>query len=78
MQGKEDKMRRSLALVVALFMGLAGCSAATAPNWQTRAGAVAYQHQQDNQQNDWMKTLQEDPAVGHWYTAPYINPENPG
>ena len=71
-------MKRSLALVVALFMGLAGCSAATAPNWQNRAGSVAYQYPQDTQQSDWLKGLQEDPAVGDWYTAPYINPENPG
>jgi len=71
-------MKSSVALVLALFMGLAGCSAATTPNWQTRTGAVAYQHQQDTQQSDWLKSLQEDPAVGHWYTAPYFNPENPG
>ena len=71
-------MKSSVALVLALFVGLAGCSAATTPNWQTRAGAVAYQHQQDTQQGDRLKGLQEDPAVGHWYIAPYINPENPG
>ena len=71
-------MKRSLALVVALFMGLAGCSAATAPNWQTRAGSIAYQHPQNTQPGDWLKGLQEDKAVGHWYTAPYINPGNPG
>ncbi|MCK9378316.1 MAG: hypothetical protein M0P73_19535 [Syntrophobacterales bacterium] len=71
-------MKSSIALVVALFLGLAGCSAATAPQWQNKADSVAYQHQQDAGQTNDLKALEEDPALGHWYTAPYINPENPG
>jgi hypothetical protein len=71
-------MKVCMALIMALFLGLAGCAAATAPQWQNKAGSVAYQHQQDTQESNWFKTLQEDPAIGHWYTAPYINPEDPG
>lgn len=71
-------MKGSIALAVALFLGLTGCSAATASNWQNRAEAVADQHQQDAGQTRGFKALEEDPALGHWYTAPYSNPENPG
>jgi len=70
-------MKSFIALTAALFLGLAGCSAASAPNRQTRTGAVAYQRQQEAQA-DWLKALKEDPGLGHWYTAPYLNPENPG
>jgi len=35
--------------MVALLLGLAGCSAATSPAWQTKAGAVAYQMQDSGQ-----------------------------
>jgi|GEM_PF-1919280 hypothetical protein len=38
-------MKNSIALMVALLLGLAGCSAATLPAWQTEAGAVAHQAQ---------------------------------
>ena len=61
-------MKSSIALVVALFLGLAGCSAAAAPQWQNKAGSVAYQHQQDTGQTSGLKALEEDPALGHWYT----------
>ncbi len=42
-------MRSSMALVMALFLGLAGCSAATSPAWQTRAGSIAHQTKDSNQ-----------------------------
>jgi hypothetical protein len=42
-------MKSSIALMVALVLGLAGCSAATSPAWQTKAGAVSYQGQDSGQ-----------------------------
>jgi hypothetical protein len=42
-------MKSSIALVVSLFLGLAGCSAATSPAVQTKAGSVAYQTQASDQ-----------------------------
>jgi hypothetical protein len=42
-------MKSSIALVVALLLGLAGCSAATSSGLQTKAGAVAYQAQDSGQ-----------------------------
>jgi hypothetical protein len=74
---KEEKMKISMALIMGLILGLSGCAAATAPQRQTKAGSVPYQHQQETQESNWFKTLQEDPDIGHWYTAPYINPEDP-
>ncbi len=42
-------MKSSIALMVALFLGLAGCSAATSPAWQAKADAVSYQGQDSGQ-----------------------------
>jgi|YelNatPaOPRAMG01_1025707.scaffolds.fasta_scaffold02419_15 PBP1b-binding outer membrane lipoprotein LpoB len=42
-------MKSSIALIAALVLGLAGCSAATSPAWQNKAGAVAYQSQDTSQ-----------------------------
>jgi len=70
-------MKISTALIMGLILGLSSCTAATAPQRQTKAGSVAYQHQQETQESKGFKTLQEDPDIGHWYTAPYINPEDP-
>jgi len=42
-------VKSSIALVMALFLGLAGCSAATSSGWQTKASAIAYQAQDSGQ-----------------------------
>ena len=68
-------MKGPIVLAVALFLGLAGCSAATAPNWQARSESAATPHQQSAGQTGWLKALGEDPALGHWYTLPYFNLE---
>ena len=71
-------MKGSLALVVALFLGLAGCSAATAPQWQNKAGSVAYQTQDSGQSMVPPSWYDNDPAMSQWYTPPYFTNENPG
>ena len=71
-------MKSSIALVVALFLGLAGCSAATSPAWQTKAGSVAYQTEDSSQSLVPPSWYDNDPAMSQWYTPPYFTNENPG
>jgi hypothetical protein len=71
-------MNRFIALATALFLGLAGCSAATSPAWEARAGAVAYQTQDVDQGMVPPSWYDNDPAMSHWYTPPYFTNENPG
>jgi hypothetical protein len=71
-------MKGFVALSVALFLGLAGCSAATSPAWQTKAGSVAYQTEDPNPSLVPPSWYDNDPAMKHWYTPPYFNNEIQG
>ena len=71
-------MKSSIALVLALFLGLAGCSTASSPAWQTKAGSVAYQTQDSGQRMVPPSWYDNDPAMSQWYTPPYFSNENPG
>jgi len=73
-------MKGFIALAAALFLGLAGCSAATAPAWQTKAGSIAYQTQDSGQSQSLVPPswYDNDPAMSQWYTPPYFTNENPG
>jgi hypothetical protein len=82
MNGKEDEMKNSialaLALALALLVGLAGCSTATSPAWQAKAGSVAYQTPDSGQSLVPPGWYGNDPAMSPWYTPPYFTNENPG
>jgi hypothetical protein len=71
-------MKGSIVLVVALFLGLAGCSAATSPAWQSKAGSIAYQTPGSGQSLVPQSWYGNDPAMSQWYTPPYFTNENPG
>ena len=70
-------MKAFLSLAVALFLGLAGCSAATSPAWQTKAGSVAYQTEDSGYRMVPPSWYGNDPAMSHWFTPPYFSNENP-
>ncbi len=71
-------MKSFIALAVALFLGLAGCSAATPPAWQTKAGSIAYQTQDADQGMVPPSWYDNDPAMSYWYTPSNFTNENPG
>ena len=71
-------MKSFIVLVAALFLGLAGCSAATAPAWQTKAGSIAYQTQESDQGMVPPSWYDNAPAMSYWFTPPYFTNENPG
>ncbi len=71
-------MKSFIVLAAALLLGLAGCSAATAPAWQTKAGSIAYQTQNADQGLVPSSWYDNDPAMSYWFTPPYFTNENPG
>lgn len=71
-------MKGSIALALALFLGLAGCSAASSPAWQNKAGSIAYQTEDPGPSLVPPSWYGNDPAMSYWYTPPYFTNENPG
>jgi len=71
-------MKSFIVLAAALFLGLAGCSAATSPARQTKAGSIAYQTQGADQGMVPPSWYDNDPAMSHWYTPSYFSNENLG
>jgi len=59
-------MKSFIVLAASLFLGLAGCSAAASPAWQTKAGSVVCQTEDSSQSLVPPSWYGNDPAMSHW------------